>query len=76
MRSVRAGMTVLLSPTAGMWFSKFSIPSPGHILIYGPPVSSRPRFCCSIWNLSKINLVHFWSLDLLVSSCQLILYIH
>ncbi|KAL0752090.1 hypothetical protein Bca101_034093 [Brassica carinata] len=30
-------MTVLLSPTAGMWFSKFSIPSPGHILIYGPP---------------------------------------
>ena len=44
MRSVRAGMTVLLSPTAGMWFSKFSVPSPGHILIYGPPVSSRPRF--------------------------------
>ncbi|CAF1788711.1 unnamed protein product, partial [Brassica napus] len=34
-------MTVLLSPTAGMWFSKFSIPSPGHILIYGPPGSGK-----------------------------------
>lgn len=44
MRFVRAGMTVLLSPAAGLWFSKFSIPSPGHILIYGPPVSSRPHF--------------------------------
>ncbi|CAN7069002.1 unnamed protein product [Brassica rapa subsp. trilocularis] len=34
-------MTVLLSPTAGMWFSEFSIPSPGHILIYGPPGSGK-----------------------------------
>ncbi|ESQ40798.1 hypothetical protein EUTSA_v10012497mg [Eutrema salsugineum] len=34
-------MTVLLSPEAGMWFSKFSIPSPGHILIYGPPGSGK-----------------------------------
>ncbi|XP_019090622.1 PREDICTED: peroxisome biogenesis protein 1-like isoform X1 [Camelina sativa] len=34
-------MTVLLSPAAAMWFSKFSIPSPGHILIYGPPGSGK-----------------------------------
>ncbi|KAJ4883205.1 Peroxisome biogenesis protein 1 [Raphanus sativus] len=34
-------MTVLLSPAAGLWFSKFSIPSPGHILIYGPPGSGK-----------------------------------
>lgn len=34
-------MTVLLSPAAGMWFSKFKIPSPGHILIYGPPGSGK-----------------------------------
>ncbi|KAL0736296.1 hypothetical protein Bca4012_012506 [Brassica carinata] len=34
-------MTVLLSPAAGMWFSKFNIPSPGHILIYGPPGSGK-----------------------------------
>ncbi|CAH8270485.1 unnamed protein product [Arabidopsis lyrata] len=34
-------MAVLLSPAAGMWFSKFKIPSPGHILIYGPPGSGK-----------------------------------
>ncbi|KAG7549991.1 P-loop containing nucleoside triphosphate hydrolase [Arabidopsis thaliana x Arabidopsis arenosa] len=34
-------MTVLLSPAAGMWFSKFKVPSPGHILIYGPPGSGK-----------------------------------
>ncbi|XP_010491483.1 PREDICTED: peroxisome biogenesis protein 1-like isoform X2 [Camelina sativa] len=34
-------MTVLLSPAAAMWFSKFRIPSPGHILIYGPPGSGK-----------------------------------
>ncbi|CAH2073519.1 unnamed protein product [Thlaspi arvense] len=34
-------MTVLLSPAAGMWFSKFNIPSPGHVLIYGPPGSGK-----------------------------------
>ncbi|KAL1191267.1 Peroxisomal ATPase PEX1 [Cardamine amara subsp. amara] len=34
-------MAVLLSPAAGMWFSKFNIPSPGHILIYGPPGSGK-----------------------------------
>ncbi|CAA7027029.1 unnamed protein product [Microthlaspi erraticum] len=34
-------MAVMLSPEAGMWFSKFNIPSPGHILIYGPPGSGK-----------------------------------
>lgn len=56
----------MLSPEAGMWFKKFNIPSPGHILIYGPPVSSISQFCCSIWYPSKLNSVHFWPLDLLV----------
>ena len=32
-------MMVLLSPASGLWFGTNNLPLPGHILIYGPPVS-------------------------------------
>ncbi|PON46956.1 Peroxisome biogenesis factor, partial [Parasponia andersonii] len=32
-------MMVLLSSASGMWFSSYNFPLPGHVLIYGPPVS-------------------------------------
>ncbi|KAF3440232.1 hypothetical protein FNV43_RR18515 [Rhamnella rubrinervis] len=35
------GLMVLLSPASGMWFSFYSLPLPGHVLIYGPPGSGK-----------------------------------
>lgn len=35
-----AGLTVLLSSAAGLFLSNYNLPFPGHVLIYGPPVSS------------------------------------
>lgn len=35
-----AGLTVLLSPSSAKLFSSYNLPFPGHVLIYGPPVSS------------------------------------
>lgn len=34
------GMLVLLTPASGAWFSSHDLPLPGHVLIYGPPVSA------------------------------------
>ncbi|KAF3440552.1 hypothetical protein FNV43_RR18836 [Rhamnella rubrinervis] len=34
-------LMVLLSPASGMWFSFYSLPLPGHVLIYGPPGSGK-----------------------------------
>jgi peroxin-1 len=34
------GMLVLLTPAYGVWFSSHNLSLPGHVLIYGPPVSS------------------------------------
>lgn len=33
------GILVLLSPASGAWFSSHDLPLPGHVLLYGPPVS-------------------------------------
>ncbi|KZV23186.1 peroxisome biogenesis protein 1 [Dorcoceras hygrometricum] len=34
-------LKALLSPTSGLLFSSYSLPLPGHILIYGPPGSGK-----------------------------------
>lgn len=35
-----AGMLILLSSASGLWFGSYNLPLPGHVLIYGPPVST------------------------------------
>ncbi|KAF8029058.1 hypothetical protein BT93_E1661 [Corymbia citriodora subsp. variegata] len=34
-------LMVLLSSASGMWFSKYDLPLPGHVLIHGPPGSGK-----------------------------------
>ena len=55
-------MMVLLSFAPGMWFSSHSLPFPGHILIYGPPVSQslKSDLPSDIVGVNKID-VHFFS---------------
>lgn len=46
---------MLLSPSSGIWFSSFMLPLPGHVLIYGPTVStaSEYRFSLSSYNIER-----------------------
>ncbi|GMI93617.1 peroxisome 1, EMBRYO DEFECTIVE 2817 [Hibiscus trionum] len=34
-------LMVLLAPPSGIWFSKYNLPFPGHVLIYGPAGSGK-----------------------------------
>ncbi|XP_030549242.1 peroxisome biogenesis protein 1 [Rhodamnia argentea] len=34
-------LMILLSSASGMWFSKYDLPLPGHVLIHGPPGSGK-----------------------------------
>lgn len=48
--SLLPGLTLLLSPACGTWFSNLNLPLPGHVLVYGPPVSLH---------LQHVTFMHF-----------------
>ncbi|KAK3043702.1 hypothetical protein RJ639_000118 [Escallonia herrerae] len=56
-------LKVLLSPDSGMLFTNYNLPFPGHVLIYGPPVSFYQHLpllvfvCCSKLALEKSTTI-------------------
>ncbi|OVA14668.1 AAA+ ATPase domain [Macleaya cordata] len=41
-------LTVLLSPTSGKLFNMYTLPLPGHVLIYGPPGSGKTSLVTAV----------------------------
>lgn len=50
-----AGLTALLSPVSAKLFSSYSLPFPGHVLIYGPTVS----FFQSLYSLYSSSMINY-----------------